>query len=485
MKLYLQNHTFRYAMEQLQMSLFPAEKLEYTEVPLSGGDGACAALHHGAMYDTAVVTICRNGITTRAQKRILHTQANDRSLRQLLQQTYYQAALQQLPSPPPWGAFSGVRPTKIATRHLLSGGTAQSCDQMLRDDYYIREDRRQLCLECAEQTVAATKLLRPGDISLYVGIPFCPTRCSYCSFVSQSVQSFGNLVAPYLDALEREIRETGIKMQQTPLHIRTLYVGGGTPTTLSSTQLDRLLGAIEDSFDLSDCLEITVEAGRPETLNFEKLQVMRRYGVQRISINPQTMNDTVLRTIGRNHTAKQILNACAMAHDAGFDHVNMDLIAGLPGDTAASFAQSLEQVIALQPAAVTIHTLALKKAADLYAHRELLPSDQTVAEMLCQGEAALRAAQYVPYYLYRQKYMSGSFENVGWCRSGYQCLYNIYMMEELHSILALGAGGVTKINLPGGRLRRLVNPKYPLEYQKAIDRICEEKAAFFAADPNA
>lgn len=481
MKLYLIGHTFRYALEQIQMSLFPEEKMEYTEQPFSDGDGTVSALHIGSCYTTAVTTITYHGRTVRAVRRRRQAGLSAPQCRQLLQQCYYLAARQHLSEPPPWGAFSGVRPSKIATRHLLSGGTVASADRLLRNDYFITPARRRLCIEAATQTVAAQALLRPYDISLYVGIPFCPTRCAYCSFVSQSVQHFGHLVEPYLAALLQEIAATGQAMLGTPFRIRTVYIGGGTPTTLSAAQLQRLLQAIGQHLDLSDCLEFTVEAGRPETLDPAKLQVLHNGGCNRLSINPQTMNDQVLRAIGRSHTTAQILTAYQEACTAGFRHINMDLIAGLPGDTEVSFARSLSQVLALEPASITVHTLALKKAADLYGHRELLPPAQTVAAMLCEAEPALRSHGYAPYYLYRQKYMSGSFENVGWCKDGYLGLYNIYMMEELQSILALGSGGVSKMNFPGGRLERLVNPKYPQEYLRNIDTVLSNKQAFFQA----
>lgn len=479
MKLYLMGHTFRYALEQIQMSLFPEEKMEYTEQPFSDGDGTVSALHIGSCYTTAVTTITYHGKTVRAVRRRRQTGLSAPQCRQLLQQCYYLAARQHLPEPPPWGAFSGVRPSKIATRHLLSGGTAASADRQLRDDYFITPARRRLCIEAAAQTVAAQAFLRPYDISLYVGIPFCPTRCAYCSFVSQSVRHFGHLVEPYLSALLQEIAATGQAMQGTPFRIRTVYIGGGTPTTLSTAQLERLLKAIGQHLDLSDCLEFTVEAGRPETLDPAKLQALYNGGCNRISINPQTMNDQVLQAIGRSHTTAQIFTAYQAACAAGFRHINMDLIAGLPGDTADSFVRSLSQVLALEPASVTVHTLALKKAADLYGRRDLLPSAQTVSAMLCGAEPALRSRGYAPYYLYRQKYMSGSFENVGWCKDGYLGLYNIYMMEELQSILALGSGGVSKIKFPGGRLERLVNPKYPQEYLQMLETVLANKQTFF------
>ena len=297
--------------------------------------------------------------------------------------------------------------------------------------------------------------------------------------MSESVERFGEFLPPYLDCLLREIEYTGALLARSGWHIRSLYMGGGTPTTLSTPQMARLLDAIRGSFDLSRCLEFTVEGGRPDTLDLEKLKAIRAGGATRMSINPQTMSDSVLRAIGRRHTAAQTVAAFRLAQEAGFDDINMDLIAGLPGDTPESFAASVDQVLALGPSNVTVHTLALKKGADLFQKRVTLPTRADVAEMLSASERQLREAAFEPYYLYRQKYMSGSFENVGWCRAGYTGYYNIYMMEELHSILSLGGGGMNKINLPAGALERFHNPKYPQDYIQRIDDILRQKDEIF------
>ena len=297
--------------------------------------------------------------------------------------------------------------------------------------------------------------------------------------MSQSIEKFGTYLEPYLDALIREIEYTGALLRRSGRTVRTLYMGGGTPTTLNAAQMERLLRAIRENFDLSQCMEFTVEGGRPDTLDLEKLRVIRQGGADRMSINPQTMSDDVLRRIGRSHTTDQVLRAYGDAVQAGFDGINMDLIAGLPGDTVESFLRSVRQVVALDPSNITVHTLALKKAAALYQQRPDLPSGQEVADMLDRTEQLLRQADYEPYYLYRQKYMSGSFENVGWCKPGYTGLYNIYMMEELHTILSLGGGGMTKVNLGPNQLERFHNPKIPQDYISRIDEICRQKDEIF------
>jgi oxygen-independent coproporphyrinogen-3 oxidase len=478
MKLYLRGHAERYPVEQLQLQLFPDEPSEFVEAPFTG-DGTVSSLSRGKTWVTATAKVTRGGKTAKASRRVLLREADVRHVRRILQQSYYLAALPLLPAAPAWGALSGVRPSKLSTECLLNGGTEQDAVRLLESVYFVSPARAKLCADASRHTVDAMQRLAPNDLSVYIGIPFCPTRCAYCSFVSQSVEKFGGLVEPFLQALLKEIAYTGALLAKSGYQIRTLYMGGGTPTTLSAEQMGRLLAAIRGHFDLSRCLEFTVEGGRPDTLDEDKLAVIESGGCTRISINPQTMQDSVLRAIGRKHTAARTLAAYAAAKKAGFGDINMDLIAGLPGDTPEGFADSLARVLALAPSNVTVHTLALKKGADLFTSRADLPGAEQVAGMLTRGNEALRQNGYEPYYLYRQKYMSGSFENVGWCRPGFAGLYNICMMEELHSILSLGGGGMNKIMLPGRRLARFHNPKYPAEYIDRLDTVLRQKDEIF------
>ena len=469
MNLTLIGHDDRYAVEQLQLSLFPDSEGE-----------AVSTLHRGKTWLTATAKITVNGVTAHASRRIKTAEETVRLRRRCLQQSYYLAAKQLLPVTPPWGALAGVRPTKITTKHMLEGGTPQSADKLLRDVYYVTADRRCLAVECSASTVRAAGLLQPGDVSLYVGIPFCPTRCSYCSFVSRTIGKKTELLEPYLQALEQEMAVTGRLLKQSGRTVRTVYIGGGTPTTLSAPQMARLLDGIRQQFDLSRCIEFTVEGGRPDTLDPEKLRTIRAHGADRMSINPQTMEDRVLRACARPHKAADVLRAYGEAVDAGFPAVNMDLIAGLPTDTVEGFCRSLDTVAAMNPANITVHTLALKKGADLFEKRENLPSAEAVTEMVAYAGKTLRSLGYKPYYLYRQKYMSGSFENVGWSRDNLDCLYNIYMMEEVHTILSLGGGGMNKVNLPDGTLRRFHNPKFPEQYIELLPSVLRQKEELFA-----
>ncbi len=470
MKLTLLGHDDRYAVEQLQMSLFP-----------EGMEGeAVSTLHRGSTWLTATTKITKDGKTVSASRRLKASEETVRLRRRILQQSYYHAAIQLLPSIPAWGALAGVRPTKITTKHMLEGGTPKSAHKLMKDVYYVTEERRKLAVDCSISTVNAAKLLQPTDVSLYVGIPFCPTRCTYCSFVSRTIGKKTELLNPYLEALMQEISATGKLLQQSGKTLRTIYIGGGTPTTLSTPQMVTLLDTIRDSFDLSRCIEFTVEGGRPDTLNAEKLRAIREHGADRMSINPQTMEDHVLRACGRPHKAADVVRAYQEALDAGFKAINMDLIAGLPQDNFEGFQRSLDTVAALDPANITVHTLALKKGADLFEKREGLSTAEEVTAMVDYANKTLRGLNYKPYYLYRQKYMSGSFENVGWSRDTLDCLYNIYMMEEVHTILSLGGGGMNKVNFPDGSLKRFHNPKFPEQYIEMLPEVLRQKEELFA-----
>ena len=465
----LRGHEDRYAVEQLCLALFDHD---------SQGQ-VISTLHRSKTWLTAVTTVTVGEVSSRAVRRIKADGETVRLRRQALQQSLYQAALPHLPATPAWGALAGVRPTKITTKHLLEGGTPASADRLLRDVYFVTPERRQLSVDCSQSTVRAKALLEPQDISLYIGIPFCPTRCAYCSFVSRSIGKRTELLDPYLEALYKELEVTGQLMKASGKTLRSIYIGGGTPTTLSAPQMAQLLDAVHGSFDLSRCLEFTVEGGRPDTLSAEKLQTIFDHGADRMSINPQTMQDSVLRACGRPHTAQAVLRSYQQAVDAGFRDINMDLIAGLPSDDLTGFRASLDAVAALQPANITVHTLALKKGADLFERQVALPSAEEVTDMVAYANETLRSLGYKPYYLYRQKYMSGSFENVGWSRDNRDCLYNIYMMEELHTIVSLGGGGMNKVNLPDGTLQRFHNPKFPEQYISQLDSVLQQKEELF------
>ena len=482
MKLYFHGHDYKYAAEQMLLTLFPNQRPEYPDgAPEEGEDHLVLTLSTGAQWATASAALTWRGKSCRKTRRCPlppagDKVAGDRAFQQILKLAFYEAGTTLLGYEPPWGALTGVRPVKIPTKAMLAGATAAQAERVLKDTYHVSPLRRQLAMDCARASLAAKASLEPKEVSLYVGIPFCPTRCAYCSFVSADVGKSLKLIDPFLDALSQEIAATGKVLEEAGLRVRTIYFGGGTPTTLTAPQLDRLMGELADHMDLSGCTEYTVEAGRPDTITREKLAVLAKRGCGRVSVNPQTMADHVLAAMGRSHRAADILRAYELVRESGIPCVNMDLIAGLPADTVDGFRSSLDQVLALGPENITVHTLALKKGSRLMEEGSAIPSGADVAAMLDYAWSALRQAGQLPYYLYRQKYMSGSFENVGWCLPGTESLYNICMMEELHTILSLGGGGMTKlVDADAGHIVRIANPKYPKEYLERIDTVCAEK----------
>jgi len=377
---------------------------------------------------------------------------------------------------PPWGILTGVRPVRIC-RSLWERGMGD--DEVLKTmtrRYLALPEKIRLCLETGRQERRVLEKAVADGFCLYIGIPFCPSRCLYCSFVSHEIQRARRLVPDYLRLLAEEIRLTGKIARSLGLKLQAVYVGGGTPTTLCAEQLTVLMTAVGESFDFSQLLEYTVEAGRPDTITPEKLCALRAGGADRISINPQTMDDRVLEEIGRKHTVRQTLEACRMAREQGFACVNMDLIAGLPGETAEGFVAGLGQVIGLAPENVTLHALAVKRSShlrereDAFAPRELL-----VAPLLDRAWAMLGEAGYLPYYLYRQKGTLENLENTGYTRPGFEGAYNVFAMEEVQTVLAVGAGGITKLCAPGV-IKRVHNYKYPYEYIAGFEALRQRKS---------
>ena len=486
MRLIFKGHDYKYAAEQMLLTLFPGERPVYEG---EAGHTAVLSLSRGKTWLTASAVLDWRGGRWRGTARAPVSDLNgeplndNRVCQRILKLAFYRAGTAALGYEPPWGAMTGVRPVKIPAKAMARGASEAEAEAILRDSYRVSPLRRALALDCAKASLNARAGLRPEEVSLYVGIPFCPTRCAYCSFVSAGVGKTFPLVAPFLEALHAEIAGMGETLRTLGLSVRTVYIGGGTPTTLTAPQLDALLGAVRQAFGLKRCSEFTVEAGRPDTITAEKLAVLRDWGVDRVSVNPQSMDDRVLNAMGRAHRGADILRAFELVRAAGFPCVNMDLIAGLPADSEAGFRASLDQVIALGPENITVHTLALKKGSRLMEEGGVLPPDSAVAGMLEYAWTALTGAGLSPYYLYRQKYMSGSFENVGWARPGCENLYNLCMMEELHPVIALGGGGVTKLVDPdAGRIVRISNPKYPQEYLTSGEKLAakqEKIAAFF------
>lgn len=388
----------------------------------------------------------------------------------------------------PWGYLTGVRPSKIAYTLLEKGADREQILEEFTKKHLVSEKKAQLALQVAQtEKSILEKMDYKNGYSLYIGIPFCPTTCLYCSFTSYSLAAYQSKVQPYLEALLKEMKYVSEAMRGRRLD--TVYFGGGTPTTLSAGQLDMLLTELERQFDLSACRELTVEAGRPDSITYEKLCVLKAHHVDRISINPQTMNQQTLDLIGRRHTVEQIEEAFALAGKAGLDNINMDMILGLPGENKEMVQHTLEKIKALAPESLTVHSLAIKRAAALNIWREKYLDLQ----MDNSDEIVSMAADYAhqmghqPYYMYRQKNMAGNFENVGYSKPGLECIYNILIMEEKQTIIAMGAGASTKIvfqneteGAQAGRIERIENVKDVTNYIQRIDEMIERKRKFFS-----
>ena len=463
MTLIFSNHKFQYEIERLFRSFFPPMKITLTD-DLSQAQG-----EHCLTQRTVVGDKCRLDVRLCAGKTDvflseevpLDTPAKEQE--RVMSVLLYKALREHTGISMPWGILTGVRPVKVLS--ALS-------DEAAEDKLLVSREKLDLARRIEQIQAPMIKQIPPRSFSLYVSVPFCPTRCSYCSFVSHSVDKAAGRIEDYLDKVCEELQSTAEAARQLGLTLDTIYVGGGTPTVLSARQLERLLGAI-DVFDRSSVREFTVEAGRPDTITREKLEIIKAAGADRVSVNPQTMCDSVLRAIGRAHTSEQTEQAYLLAREVGFKCVNMDLIAGLPTDDLEGFMHSLDRVCALAPENITVHSLSLKRAADLYRSEESERFRDAV-QMIDHTHKRLAQEGYAPYYLYRQKNTAGNQENTGYAKAGTESLYNMYIMEELQTILAVGAGASTKlVDTARGRIVRITNCKYPYEY---IDRFNETKS---------
>ena len=471
MNLYVKNHNFHFELENLTRLFFPNEKITvirdfsepqppyiYTEV----SDKITISVNIGSF----------NKSETAVKK--LTDDDNELVSAQLL----YKLLCDFTGLTQPWGILTGVRPVKLL-RRLAEESNEEQAVKKFEKDFFVSNEKIALSRETEHNERKILELSKPESFSLYVGIPFCPSRCSYCSFVMASIERAEKLIEPYTKLLCEEIKRTAEIANKLGLRLETVYFGGGTPTTLSAEQLDTVLGTVNNSFDMSTCREFTVEAGRPDTIDIAKLFALKENKVDRISINPQTTNDEVLKTIGRKHTSQQFFDAFELARKCGFDNINTDLIAGLPTDTPESFKNSLDSIVRLNAECITVHTLCMKRASRLTTEGVTLDLQQArdARKMLAYTQNILGQNEYIPYYMYRQSRMVGNLENVGWSKRGFESLYNVYVMDETHTILACGSGGVTKLkrNNPD-YLERIFNFKYPYEYIDRFDELIQRKS---------
>lgn len=466
MKLYIEGLPSIYETEQLT-------RMFYKEVKLAEGGRhkeQDIILARAGKFRVFCALRTESGCLTEQAKR----PKEDKELEFALCRTLFRLLCKATGTRPPWGVLTGVRPVRLVHRALEKGLSEEETLAKFENEYLCTKEKAQLALFTAKAQMPVIAALPKRSCSLYIGIPFCPTRCSYCSFVSRTIGSDKDLVAPYLDKLCLEIKEIARIIRRQKLHLCTIYIGGGTPTSLSAEGLRQLMGTVREEFDLSALEEYTVEAGRPDCTDFEKLCILKEYGASRISINPQTFSDEVLFAIGRKHTAEDVRRCFAEARKAGHANINMDLIAGLPKDTVEGFEKSLAEAIRLSPENITVHTLTLKRASSLVIDNAA-DEYEDVAHMV-EKNAMLLQNGYRPYYLYRQKGTLQSLENTGFSKPGYEGLYNIYIMEELHTILSAGAGGVTKLKGKADqKIERVFNYKYPQEYITGFDAMLERK----------
>lgn len=471
MNLYVKNHNFHFELENLTRLFFPNEKITVIR-DFSEPQPPCI---YTEVSDKIIISV-NIGSFNKSETAVKKLADDDNEL--VSAQLLYKLLCDFTGLTQPWGILTGVRPVKLL-RRLAEESSEEQAVKKFEKDFFVSNEKIALSRETEHNERKILELSKPESFSLYVGIPFCPSRCSYCSFVMASIERAEKLIEPYTKLLCEEIKRTAEIANKLGLRLETVYFGGGTPTTLSAEQLDTVLGTVNKSFDMSTCREFTVEAGRPDTIDIAKLFALKENKVDRISINPQTVNDEVLKIIGRKHTAQQFFDAFELARKCGFDNINTDLIAGLPTDTPESFKNSLDSIVRLNAECITVHTLCMKRASRLTTEGVTLDLQQArdAREMLAYTQNILGQNEYIPYYMYRQSRMVGNLENVGWSKKGFESLYNVYVMDETHTILACGSGGVTKLkrNNPD-YLERIFNFKYPYEYIDRFDELIQRKS---------
>lgn len=395
-----------------------------------------------------------------------------------IKKSVFYAAKKLSDMPTPWGISTGIRPAKGARVLFDKGFSENDVKAHLAGEYLMDEKKAELAIEVAKKEAGILKSMDENSVSIYVGIPFCPSRCAYCSFISQATEHNNKYIEPYVQAVLKEIEHTGKIIKELGMKVDTIYFGGGTPTAIKMGLLQKIIGSLKDNLDLSYLREFTVEAGRPDTFSKEMMQMLRHEGVGRISINPQSMHQKTLDTVGRRHSVLDVERAFYLAHEAGIESINADLIAGLPGENASMMEETVNKILALEPDAVTVHTLYMKRAANLIDDFEKLRFTKNVADMVDTSIAMLKSALFLPYYMYKQRNTLGNLENVGFAKKGHESIYNVYIMEEVQPILAIGAGGSTKM-VYKEEIERAFNPKEAADYTARIDEVLKRKDLFY------
>ena len=484
MKIFTNNLPFEYELEKLTRLFFPFEKIAFSNAEPNAEDDFYASICATPKGRNTYIQVAVNFYGKISNSEILFDPSNSpdpepqKVIERVIAKELFKSYCKITNYTPEWGILTGIRPAKLYRRFTNLLGEEKT-EEFFENEFCVSNNKLNLLKETAISEGEIISKSANNNVSIYISIPFCPSRCSYCSFVSHSVERATDLIEQYLGLLLKEIEVTANIVKKLKLKVLTVYVGGGTPTTLSAEQLAQLTQKINTSFG-SDFIEFTVEAGRPDTITKEKLLNLKNGGVSRISINPQTMNDEVLRAIGRRHTVCQTIDAFNLARECGFDNINMDLIAGLPGDDFKSFVSTINQIIALNPENVTVHSLSLKRSSGMGQNENrsaYLEQGKEAGKMVAFAEDQLKEKGIMPYYMYRQSKTVGNLENVGYAKKGYEGLYNVYIMDETHTILACGASAVTKLKSnKTGQIERIFNFKYPYEYISNFDEILNRKS---------
>lgn len=478
MNIYIENHEFVYETENIVRMFFPNEKLPIIKEYTAQKEKPCVVTTVTYLPDgnTLLCTgVLIGDFEKYSEEKLTAGESDEKTQERMLAVCLYRLLCDYSGRSQPWGILTGVRPIKLFRKLREEYGEKYAKDYFT-EKLLVSSQKTEMSAITEKNERRIIELSRPDSFSLYISIPFCPSRCSYCSFVSQTIESAKKLISPYFDLLLKEIEYTSEIVRKNGLRLESVYVGGGTPTTLDPDKLFRLISKVMACFDMSTCREFTIEAGRPDTIDEDKLSAILNGGVDRISINPQTLNDNVLQVIGRKHTSEQFISAFKLARDLGFSHINTDLIAGLPADTPESFRYTIEKICEMDPESITVHTLAMKRSSRLNISGVETGGSGYAGQMLDFAQKKLFFCGYIPYYLYRQTRMEGNLENVGWSKPGYEGIYNIYVMDETHTVIGCGAGAVTKLRDPGStELIRIFNYKYPYEYISGFEEMLKRK----------
>lgn len=469
----------RYYVQMLCMVFFPGSTFGEEEMPREGVPEVTVTVYPDENEScTAFVQMKLNDKVCEASETVSYTEEITIATHEAIAvgRALFATGKELLGHIPPWGILTGIRPAKVAGSLLHNGKGINRAKKILRDEYFVNPQKASLAVAVASNENKIMKRIPKNSCSLYVSIPFCPSRCAYCSFVSYTNSKLLSLIDEYIETLILDIKDTFKTIRELGLHLLTVYIGGGTPTILSPKQLENLLRTIQRQLLPGEAVEFTLEAGRPDTITKEKLAVAKKYGVTRISVNPQTLSDEILREIGRKHTVEDFYHAFQIAKESGIRDINVDLIAGLPGDDFRNFSETMDKIIDLAPTNITVHTFCVKKAADLLRKNSGIYSTHggDASKSVAYSQLKAKFAQYKPYYMYRQKNTVGNLENVGFSLEGHEGLYNVLMMEEKQTIFAVGAGAVTKLlkHEESGevRIKRIFRAKYPYEYLRDAEQ---------------